>query len=237
MCLTSQTIDKERMRFMKKIMAYLITASLLMLMCLVHVSAEENTPDIIGNGKYEAVFVERLNLHYSDLGYSPSYGYEELYFHYGESEIADETEPEYALVMAHNGTVAFSITPYYWGDWVYFDFNSYPPGGVPYYIYVPAEDKIYTVEEAVNAGIKDIETALKKIEYCALLGDVDGNYILNIKDATEIQKFVAGLDSALSGTHYSELMNVVANFARDVSWTVNVKDATAIQKHIAGLEY
>ncbi len=58
-------------------------------------------------------------------------------------------------------------------------------------------------------------------------GDVNCDGKVNIKDATAIQKHIAGLitltDEGLA----------VADV--DVSGTVNIKDATAIQKHIAGM--
>ena len=59
-----------------------------------------------------------------------------------------------------------------------------------------------------------------------LLGDADGNATVNVKDATAIQKVVAGLSVA----NYDE---TVAD--ADEDGKVNVKDATAIQKWVAGL--
>ena len=60
----------------------------------------------------------------------------------------------------------------------------------------------------------------------ALLGDVDMNNTVNVKDATAIQKKIAGIAVA----SYNE---AVAD--ADESGTINVKDATAIQKWVAGL--
>ncbi len=58
------------------------------------------------------------------------------------------------------------------------------------------------------------------------LGDADGDGQVNVKDATAIQKVVAGLEVAT----YNE---AVAD--ADENGSVNVKDATAIQKWVAGL--
>lgn len=49
---------------------------------------------------------------------------------------------------------------------------------------------------------------------------------IDIRDATNIQKFVAGIIS------FSELQNAVADVDRNA--TVNIKDATALQKNLAG---
>ena len=61
-----------------------------------------------------------------------------------------------------------------------------------------------------------------------LLGDANVDGKVNIRDATAIQKHIAGLIT-LSETGF-----VLADV--DASGNVNVKDATAIQKHIAGIE-
>ena len=60
------------------------------------------------------------------------------------------------------------------------------------------------------------------------LGDADLNSVVNIKDATLIQKHSAGL-SEITDKAY-----ICADV--DKNDAVNVKDATAIQKYIAGME-
>ena len=59
------------------------------------------------------------------------------------------------------------------------------------------------------------------------LGDVNLDKAVNIKDATAIQKYVAGLIS------FAPLQEKLAD--ADSSTSVNIKDATYIQKQIAGL--
>ncbi len=61
-----------------------------------------------------------------------------------------------------------------------------------------------------------------------LLGDANCDGKVNIKDATEIQKHIAGLVTL------SETGLTLADV--DNNSNVNIKDATAIQKHIAGME-
>ena len=60
-----------------------------------------------------------------------------------------------------------------------------------------------------------------------LYGDADENGIVNIKDATAIQKDVADM------TELTELGAYLSDV--DMNGTLNVKDATAIQKHLAGI--
>ena len=61
----------------------------------------------------------------------------------------------------------------------------------------------------------------------ALIGDVNGDNIVNIKDVTAIQKHLAGLSVI------TEKDLALADC--DQNGNVNIKDATAIQKHIAGI--
>ncbi len=58
------------------------------------------------------------------------------------------------------------------------------------------------------------------------LGDADGDGKVNVKDATAIQKFVAGFEITIN----------MESADADKSLQVNVKDATAIQKFVAGLQ-
>lgn len=75
----------------------------------------------------------------------------------------------------------------------------------------------------------DLDTLLPEPddELC-ILGDADESGTVNIKDATAIQKHIAGI---------IELTKVGEEVAdADLSGDVNIKDATAIQKWIAGIE-
>ena len=75
----------------------------------------------------------------------------------------------------------------------------------------------------------DVKTeTIEPIEILGLLGDVNGDGKVNVKDATAIQKHIANLIT-LSDDGFA-LADV------DGSGSVNIKDATAIQKHIAGID-
>lgn len=66
----------------------------------------------------------------------------------------------------------------------------------------------------------------KTIEKGYVIGDVNSDNKLNIKDATALQKYCAKLSS---------VDKLVADFNGDLD--INVKDATDIQKKLAGLKY
>ena len=83
----------------------------------------------------------------------------------------------------------------------------------------------------VNYGDKFVSSEEFVIEaapaIAGILGDADEDTKVNIKDATAIQKHIAGL---ITLTQTGEKLADV-----DSNTSVNIKDATAIQKHIAGM--
>lgn len=71
--------------------------------------------------------------------------------------------------------------------------------------------------------------AIGELDVSELLGDTDIDGSVMIKDATAIQKYLAGLKLFASQQKINADMNSDGE--------VNIKDATAIQKHLVGLEY
>ncbi len=67
-----------------------------------------------------------------------------------------------------------------------------------------------------------------------MLGDADGNNAVNVKDATLIQKHIAGIKNV--SDKLLPLANSTCDFTDDNTPVVNVKDATAIQKYVAGMD-
>lgn len=85
-------------------------------------------------------------------------------------------------------------------------------------------------EEFISATEKLLEAIanLKLATITVLLGDVDGDGKITIKDATLVQKIVAGIENHKGNSEYA------ADANRDDN--VNVRDATEIQKHIASIK-
>lgn len=75
--------------------------------------------------------------------------------------------------------------------------------------------------------ITDVSTSESDSEK-GILGDANYDKEVNIKDATEIQKYIAGLITLEDDGR--------ALADADGDGDVNIKDATAIQKHIAGMD-
>ena len=189
-------------------------------------------PTIAGyGGEYEEIFVKRLELYWTENGWSDEYTYEELFYYHGDDTVdIDEATPKYVLVKAACPLSRPIDVFERIGEYMVHSPSDYIPYSLAYYIYVPSEDKIYTIEEAYYADIERIDYAFTNSGIDAvLIGDSDGNGTLNVKDATMIQKHLAGLEVewGVSGSRLDFVQDDV----------LNIKDATAIQKHIAGLEY
>lgn len=178
-------------------------------------------------GKYEQLFVDRLKINLdesgNDLGF---YEYEEIYEYYSVSS-ADEAEPDYVLVFADNNLDRPLINVYEaFGDYVVFNSQCRLPYSLGYFIYVPADNMIYTLNEAYNANIEGLDCVFTESGIDAqLIGDTDNNGSINIKDVTLLQKTLAKVKME------TYIRNLIADFNRD--GMVNIKDATAIQKYIA----
>ena len=107
----------------------------------------------------------------------------------------------------------FSVDTLFWsGEWYYYYGNG-EYGITP----TRGDGEIYTDEVLVKDGFLLPPFA----------GDTDENGVVNIKDATHLQKLIAGMD-------VDDVWEPVGDV--DDSGDINIKDATAIQKYLAGIE-
>lgn len=120
------------------------------------------------------------------------------------------------------------------GGWYYNSPYTIGPGGIG--LFVQSDGKIYDLETAYNTGIiTDLNPTLKVLNRSGLKvypnGDANGDCVLNIRDATAIQKNLAGIETVLIK---EDVRQVIMDTDKDGS--ITVRDATMIQKRIAGLE-
>ncbi len=160
--------------------------------------------------------------------------YEEYYRHYSSE---DEVVPDYVFVLAGGLSPLPSGVYERFGDYYFLQDTRLAPIKLPlqtelnYLVYVPAENALYTIPEACEMGFEDLDKAFASLGgYCALVGDAHRDFELNIKDATAIQKHVAGMEIPWK---CSIIKSDVFDYNNDED--VDVKDATAIQKHLAGI--
>ncbi len=213
------------MKSMRKISALLIMLCILFGAVFVPSVSAETTQDDF----YRSRFLELVDL--SEAFDERDKACEVVYKYYSNPTSADEATPDYVMANVFVNPVSDILVNSYLEEYVLCT-GPYRPYLHGYHIYVPSEDKVYTLEEAYYADIEGIEEAFKSRKYTiALVGDCDANYELNVKDATCVQKHIADLD--VPKLKFWE-KHLVYDFNRDEN--VNIKDATAIQKHIAGIE-
>ncbi len=109
------------------------------------------------------------------------------------------------------------------------EYNTYDLTSTTRVTYMPKKSGEYTM--TVSSTDVYGEYAEKTINFVVLdkiTGDADDNDIVNIKDATLIQKYIAGLASA------DEINTELADCDNDAE--ITIKDATAIQKYLAHLD-
>lgn len=141
-----------------------------------------------------------------------------------------------------NETFEFDVIDYYWDyyyDEVTEEYLEYISGvtltkyGYTYYTLTPVHNEAgyllgYELWFLGGTAVIDADKIEQPENNLYIMGDADCNSEVNIKDATAIQKHVAGIITL------SEVGELLADV--DGSGSVNVKDATAIQKWIAGIE-
>ncbi len=224
------------MKSLVRIMSFVLMLSVLLCsFTLMSASAED---------KYKDVIVPQ----YLDEGDIMEFGleYGEIYEYYAPGNTPDECEPDYVL-FSLDTLLSFSM-PYadMFGDYVVKGLSGTHPLGSGYGIYIPAEGKAYSLSKAWEMGIEGIENVFLNTKIGSLIGDADRDRKLTVKDATYIQKCLAGLEefyrydeiiaNRYEGPNYdgAGLPVYVTDFNCDHQR--DVKDATAIQKHLAGLE-
>lgn len=187
-----------------------------------------------GTGKYEEYFIEYLNSEYENESFL--YYYDELYV-YSEENTATA---DYVIVECYKDYIASVGGIRLITDGLVFisDYN-HCPYSLSYFVFIPESSQILTVEEAIK-NIPDISGVLLESGICRMLGDANNDGELNIRDATAIQKKLAGLITLDDEYSYDfstvkENIGYYSDFNCDDN--LNIRDATAIQKFIAKLAY
>ncbi len=166
-------------------------------------------------------YPERYDDDYADR-VNPWGNYDMLYAHYEDSF----EEPEYVVFVGCVGPAAYAYLYEEFGDYIVVHHEIDACYGISHYVYVPSEQKVYTLSEAWEKEDLDLIPAFESGMVGAPKGDADEDGILTIKDATYIQKHLANIKGYRNSNYY---MNC------DDEFTITIKDATAIQKKLAGI--
>ena len=218
---------------MKKILCMLMVFALCATATLTASAETVQSPQ----NDYQPIFEKYLR---EEVGYMHDfYEYEELYRYYSEDSTSDE--PDYVLIEGICGYEPMPVTVFI-NDYAVNVGNYYTPFKTPYYVIVPSEGTIYNIEEMYEAGIENLDYIFTDYELGELMGDMDDDEKITIKDATYLQKCLAGMEGFTDNTHFKspsfEFPSYYYGSLSDFNFddVVNVKDVTAIQKYIAGIE-
>ena len=162
-------------------------------------------------------------------------------YEYYSSQNTYEATPDFVLIEAYENIVGPAFAAELFGDYVLQSHEHHFPATFGYFIYLPAKNEIYSLQKAFDMRLEGVYTVFTKGKLGRLIGDVNNDRNLNIRDATLIQKALAGLaeieNDTIEAFVYSDKENVptsISDFKRDGK--MNIRDATAIQKRIAGLD-
>ncbi len=169
------------------------------------------------------------------VGFAPAIdgdaSYREISEYYPSTE--DESK-NFKLILATYGSTddTFSYRNDF-GEYTYYNPNYYQDSR-EYLIYLYNQDLVYTIEDAYYNNVEGLESALRALNGEALLkvGDTNGDFEVNIKDATFLQKYIAKIES-VNNIYSLELFERSADVTRD--YKINIKDATFLQKTFAKL--
>lgn len=151
----------------------------------------------------------------------PWHMYDTLYVHNVPTEIV----PEYVVFEACVGGADQSFVTKQFGDYLVTHNEIHSLYELSHFVYVPAEQKVYTLKKAYESENLDISDAFASGCVGRHRGDANLDNDFNIKDATYIQKYLAQFEGYVN-TGY-------LNY--DETSGITIKDATAIQKALAGI--
>ncbi|MBR2715913.1 MAG: dockerin type I repeat-containing protein [Ruminococcus sp.] len=209
-----------------------ITA-LMLIMCLmfsaVSVSAYVDDEDV-----YMHNILSNIDSTYEDEIMSHFYpelfkGQNNIWIYYNMLYAHDEatlSKPEYVVFKALTGCGEPASSRRYFGDYRVFSDSMDYPYELGYYVYVPAKQKVYTLEEAWESEELDISKAFESGRIGIHRADVNLDGSCDILDATYTQMYLAGVEGFKS--------NGRMNF--NTNDNINITDVTALQRYLAGIE-
>lgn len=172
--------------------------------------------------------------HYNGEKYSVAHSIDIIYAHFGK-------DVGYAVFDVNFGEEEFDIGDcsvklgdrVYTNEVNYYMVSSYL--GLGYYVVIPEKNEVFLLEEAIKSELEGLRDWCDKEGIARKIGDADADGEITIKDATYIQKFIAGMEGYTKDDIYASCCSAYSDF--DGDYKVNVKDVTNIQKYLAGLSF
>ncbi|MGN0504842.1 MAG: hypothetical protein ACI4HJ_07365 [Ruminococcus sp.] len=227
---------------LKKSIALILVMALLGCAALVNVSAI--SVDTENKYKYDEIIIPKVFQDYELENPDLVIYYNEVFEYYAHDTDSsqDESIPEYVLIYLSTNMSYDMPTADVFGEYILKSTSIGYPFAYGYGIYIPSTKEVYSLTYAYELGIEGIEQVFTEAKIGRLIGDMDKDREITIKDATIIQKCLAGISEfdkndyiiAFSYEDNPPLL-YVSDFNRDCNR--NIEDATAIQKHLAKMDF
>lgn len=182
-------------------------------------------------------------LHISEQDPETGEGYLAYYkegYEYFSPQSESKDIPTFVLIKVYENVSGPAFAAEVFGDYILRSSSHLYPTTFGYYVYYPEKNEIYPLPNAYKMEFEGIENVFTLGGVGELIGDVNYDRELNIRDATLIQKSLAGLAkierNVIEASDYwleGKGPAYIGDFNRDRE--MNIRDATAIQKKIAGL--
>ncbi|MBQ8795668.1 MAG: leucine-rich repeat protein [Clostridia bacterium] len=204
-------------------------------------SKQEYQFDFIEYSIYKDKVLELLHISEEDPETGEGYlaYYKEVY-EYFSPQSGSKDIPTFVLIRVYENVSGPAFAAEVFGDYILRSSSHLYPTTFGYYVYYPEKNEIYPLPNAYKMEFEGIENVFTLGGVGELIGDVNYDRELNIRDATLIQKSLAGLAkierNAIEASDYwleGKGPAYIGDFNRDRE--MNIRDATAIQKKIAGL--
>lgn len=215
---------------MKRILCLLIAVLMLMSVGVMSVGAEEAIPENLKQGFFD--YFREPNKKMEDIVILDYSEIDDCVFFYGYLAPFALEDMSYQKVVGDYFIIGQMLFRYIDDS---YDFDAATYSG----FHVMVDGVVYDIKDAYEQGIVTDISPIAELDTVGpnytggtaaiLMGDVDIDGKLTIKDATAIQKYLAGMLEHWTGNVQMSISDI--NLDDDT----NIRDATAIQKKLAGI--
>ncbi len=210
---------------MKKIICILLAMMMLMSVLFVPAYAQEIEDS---EYLYTDAFVEQYVGDREVL-----WKYKEVYYHYDNNN-----NVEWCLVHATASSIATNVAAYLkFEDFVLESSDIIRPFALKYAVYDVKKDEFVDLVDIYDeiSNYEGLLDVLRTLDESVILGDTDGDGVITVLDATNIQRDIAQLESLFD--NYTDRRGVRGRFSDyNNDGKTTIFDATAIQMKLAKVE-
>ena len=220
----------------KRILSFFL--ALMLMSVTFSVNAVSTDFDTENAYKYDQFIIPQVLEHPTFQGNETEIYYDELYEH--SSSTADESTPDFVVIKISSNYITDWDAAVF-GDYIIRKDSGDVPFSLGYAVYIPEKNELYSLPQADKLGLDGFDILFTELGIGELIGDMDKDRKITIKDATCIQKCLANIVKFENDEIWAYIYNFeaplkyISDFNRDCNR--NIEDATAIQKHLAKMDF